>query len=230
MTRPADVAAVVRRALRPDGTWFVADIKGRESFAADVEKNPMAALMYGMSVLTCMSSALSEPGGAGLGTLGLPEPRDARARRGRGLHALPRPRPRPPGERVLRASALARPTARRRRARARCGALALDGGAFEGLRALALDLEGELAARLLDALTVDVDAHALERGEPLLEQRVARAHVVRREVRELRVGGVLEERRSRSARRRRSLARSPRSGSCPARGGRAPGRIRRGRP
>ena len=33
----------------------------------------MAALMYGTSVLTCMSSALSEPGGAGLGTLGLHE-------------------------------------------------------------------------------------------------------------------------------------------------------------
>ena len=31
----------------------------------------MASLMYGISVLTCMSSALSEPGGAGLGTLGL---------------------------------------------------------------------------------------------------------------------------------------------------------------
>jgi hypothetical protein len=30
----------------------------------------MAALMYGTSVLTCMSSALSEPGGLGLGTLG----------------------------------------------------------------------------------------------------------------------------------------------------------------
>jgi len=35
----------------------------------------MAALMYGISVLSCMSSALSEPGGAGLGTLGLPESR-----------------------------------------------------------------------------------------------------------------------------------------------------------
>ena len=31
----------------------------------------MAAMMYGTSVLTCMSSALSEPGGLGLGTLGL---------------------------------------------------------------------------------------------------------------------------------------------------------------
>jgi hypothetical protein len=33
----------------------------------------MAAMMYGMSVLACMSSALSEPEGAGLGTLGLHE-------------------------------------------------------------------------------------------------------------------------------------------------------------
>jgi hypothetical protein len=31
--------------------------------------------MFGISVLSCMSSALSEPGGAGLGTLGLPESR-----------------------------------------------------------------------------------------------------------------------------------------------------------
>ncbi len=33
----------------------------------------MTPLLYGMSVLSCMSSALSEPGGAGLGTLGLHE-------------------------------------------------------------------------------------------------------------------------------------------------------------
>jgi len=72
MTRPAEVIAAIRRAIAPDGTWLIADIKARGSFAADVEKNPMAALMYGMSVMTCMSSALSEPGGAGLGTLGLP--------------------------------------------------------------------------------------------------------------------------------------------------------------
>ena len=36
-----------------------------------MRKNPMAALMYGISVLSCMSSALSQPDGAGLGTLGL---------------------------------------------------------------------------------------------------------------------------------------------------------------
>ena len=32
---------------------------------------PVASLMYGMSILYCMSSAMSEPRGAGLGTLGL---------------------------------------------------------------------------------------------------------------------------------------------------------------
>jgi len=85
MTRPAEVAAAIRRALRPEGTWLIADIKARGSFAADVEKNPMAALMYGMSVLSCMSSALSEPGGAGLGTLGLPESVAAEMARGAGF-------------------------------------------------------------------------------------------------------------------------------------------------
>jgi hypothetical protein len=33
----------------------------------------MAPLLYGISVLSCMSSAMSAPDGAGLGTLGLPE-------------------------------------------------------------------------------------------------------------------------------------------------------------
>ena len=73
MTRPAEVMRSIRRAIREDGTWLIADVKARGSFAEDVEKNPMAALMYGFSVMTCMSSALSEEGGAGLGTLGLPE-------------------------------------------------------------------------------------------------------------------------------------------------------------
>ena len=41
----------------------------------------MASLMYGISVMSCMSSALSEPGGAGLGTLGLsPSKAEAMAR------------------------------------------------------------------------------------------------------------------------------------------------------
>ncbi|MEP6297873.1 MAG: class I SAM-dependent methyltransferase, partial [Ilumatobacter sp.] len=72
MTRPQEMMHSIRSALADDGTWLLVDIKGRDTFAQNVEKNPMAALMYGISVLSCMSSALSEPDGAGLGTLGLP--------------------------------------------------------------------------------------------------------------------------------------------------------------
>lgn len=72
MTDPQGMINAIHAALDPDGTWLLVDIKGRETFADNVAKNPMAPLMYGISVLSCMSSALSEPGGAGLGTLGLP--------------------------------------------------------------------------------------------------------------------------------------------------------------
>jgi 2-polyprenyl-3-methyl-5-hydroxy-6-metoxy-1,4-benzoquinol methylase len=70
MTQPASVMRQIRRALAPDGTWLIADIKAHASYEENVEKNPMAAMMYGTSVISCMSSALSEPGGLGLGTLG----------------------------------------------------------------------------------------------------------------------------------------------------------------
>jgi len=72
MTDPQGMAEAIRSAIAEDGTWLLVDIKGRDTFAQNVEKNPMASLMYGISVYSCMSSALSRPGGAGLGTLGLP--------------------------------------------------------------------------------------------------------------------------------------------------------------
>lgn len=71
MTDPAGVIQELRKAVAEDGTWFVADIKAHETYAQNVQRNPMAAMMYGVSLTSCMSSALSEPGGAGLGTLGL---------------------------------------------------------------------------------------------------------------------------------------------------------------
>ncbi|MCU1498386.1 MAG: hypothetical protein JWM47_2339 [Acidimicrobiales bacterium] len=71
MTRPEAAIAAIARAIHPDGTWLVKDIRCAER-PKDNLANPMAAMMYGFSVATCMSSALSEPGGAGLGTLGLP--------------------------------------------------------------------------------------------------------------------------------------------------------------
>jgi len=37
--------------------------------------NPMLAMMLGFSITSCMSSATSEPGGMGLGTVGLPASR-----------------------------------------------------------------------------------------------------------------------------------------------------------
>ncbi len=70
MTHPDRVMHAIRGALAADGAWVIADIKAQPTYGENVEKNPMAAMMYGFSVLTCMSSALSEPGGAGLGTLG----------------------------------------------------------------------------------------------------------------------------------------------------------------
>jgi 2-polyprenyl-3-methyl-5-hydroxy-6-metoxy-1,4-benzoquinol methylase len=73
MTDPAGMMETIRSAIDADGVWLLVDIKGRDSFAENIEKNPMAPMMYGVSVMSCMSSALSEPGGAGLGTLGLPE-------------------------------------------------------------------------------------------------------------------------------------------------------------
>ena len=73
MTNPAAAVAAIRRSIRSDGTWLIADIKAHDTYEENVERNPMAAMMYGTSVLSCMSSALSEPEGAGLGTLGFPE-------------------------------------------------------------------------------------------------------------------------------------------------------------
>ena len=71
MTHPALAMEQIRAAIKPDGVWLISDIKSHPSYEQNVELNPMAAMMYGTSVLTCMSSALSEPNGAGLGTLGL---------------------------------------------------------------------------------------------------------------------------------------------------------------
>jgi len=73
MTQPTEMMKAIRRAIRPDGVWLLVDIKALDTFEENIRKNPMAALMYGISVLSCMSSALSEPGGEGLGTLGLSE-------------------------------------------------------------------------------------------------------------------------------------------------------------
>jgi 2-polyprenyl-3-methyl-5-hydroxy-6-metoxy-1,4-benzoquinol methylase len=70
MTNPEGTMAAIRRAIHPDGTWLIKEIRGHAAFAENL-RNPLVAMMYSTSVASCMSSALSEPGGAGLGTLGL---------------------------------------------------------------------------------------------------------------------------------------------------------------
>ena len=72
MAHPQPVVGAIREALGDEGHWLLVDIRAAETLAGNIEQNPMASLLYGVSVLACMSSALSEPGGEGLGTLGLP--------------------------------------------------------------------------------------------------------------------------------------------------------------
>ena len=60
--RPARARGWSRRSARP------------ASYRSD-RRNPLLALMYGMSVTTCLQSSLSEPGAEGYGTLGLPPAR-----------------------------------------------------------------------------------------------------------------------------------------------------------
>ena len=69
MTRPMEVICAIRKSLKEDGTWLIKDIRSHPDFEKNLE-NPFLPMFYGFSISACMSSALSEPNGAGLGTLG----------------------------------------------------------------------------------------------------------------------------------------------------------------
>lgn len=73
MTDPAGAMRSIRAAIKPDGTWLIVDINGmptpEENYA-----HPLGGLLYSFSVLDCLACSTCEEGGAGLGTLGLPEP------------------------------------------------------------------------------------------------------------------------------------------------------------
>src|SRR6266404_1817078 len=75
MTRstPLGLLRSIRDALRPGGRYLCLEINCSDRAAANV--GPVATLLYGFSVLYCMTTSLAE-GGEGLGTLGLaPGPR-----------------------------------------------------------------------------------------------------------------------------------------------------------
>jgi len=69
---PLAIARAVRAALRPAGSYVCVEMNCADTLAGNL--NPLGALMYGVSVLFCLSYSLAA-GGPGLGTLGLPEPR-----------------------------------------------------------------------------------------------------------------------------------------------------------
>ncbi|MXY53104.1 MAG: methyltransferase domain-containing protein [Gammaproteobacteria bacterium] len=70
---PDRLIAAVFNALKPDGAWLCADINSFPTFEQNLAEHPNAAMLYGFSVLVCMSASLSTPDGAGLGTLGFNE-------------------------------------------------------------------------------------------------------------------------------------------------------------
>lgn len=72
-TDPKGLIAAVYKALKPEGTWFIQDFAAKSSFEENLNDHPAAGTFYAFSVLLCMSSALSEHGGAGLGTAGFHE-------------------------------------------------------------------------------------------------------------------------------------------------------------
>ncbi len=73
MTNPAGAMRAIRAAIRPDGTWLIVDVNGRSS-PEENHAHPLGGLLYSFSVLDCLACGTCEEGGAGLGTLGLPEP------------------------------------------------------------------------------------------------------------------------------------------------------------
>jgi len=75
MAHPDRAARSIRRALRADGVWFILEVACEPTFEENLASNPVqTASRYAPSLLTCLPSGMTEPDGAGLGTLGLPEP------------------------------------------------------------------------------------------------------------------------------------------------------------
>lgn len=67
---PLGLLRSIRDALHPDGRYLCLEINCADQ--PDGNVGPIASLLYGFSLLYCMTTSLSQ-GGEGLGTLGLPE-------------------------------------------------------------------------------------------------------------------------------------------------------------
>jgi SAM-dependent methyltransferase len=71
-TDPTALVSAIRRALDRDGTYVMLEMNSADD--PDENTGPLATLLYGVSVLYCMTTSLAH-GGEGLGTCGLPEVR-----------------------------------------------------------------------------------------------------------------------------------------------------------
>lgn len=65
--QPAEVLAVITRALRDDGTFLLVDIKASSNVEDNLE-HPMGTFLYTVSTMHCMTVSLGQ-GGVGLGTV-----------------------------------------------------------------------------------------------------------------------------------------------------------------
>lgn len=73
MTDPQEMIFTIEQSLEQDGTFFLAELNSKNSFAENMSDNPFAKHMYSWSLLYCLPSSLSSEGGAGLGACGLHE-------------------------------------------------------------------------------------------------------------------------------------------------------------
>ena len=71
---PAELIDQVRKAIKRNGTWLLADIPAEPTIRDNITKNATAGLYFAFSTCLCMSCSLSTKGGAGLGTLGFSIP------------------------------------------------------------------------------------------------------------------------------------------------------------
>jgi 2-polyprenyl-3-methyl-5-hydroxy-6-metoxy-1,4-benzoquinol methylase len=69
---PAALVGAIRRGLKADGTYLMLEMNSADE--PDENIGPLATLLYGVSIVYCMTTSLAH-GGAGLGTCGLPAAR-----------------------------------------------------------------------------------------------------------------------------------------------------------
>jgi SAM-dependent methyltransferase len=82
---PAALLAGIRRSLADDGTYLMLEINCADDHADN--HGPLATVMYGFSLLYCMTTSLAH-GGAGLGTCGCPPSVVERLAHGAGFRSV----------------------------------------------------------------------------------------------------------------------------------------------